>query len=491
MSENQFYRANGKVYLCNVAMLTVTILLAVAQGFNSGFTAGTFIIIIATLVGLAEMTYGFMRHRTDRIGCICISTGASISFLSVILVENSFEFSPYGFAILISTILYLNIHYTIGGMAVIGIGMGVCSIRNLMTHDLSDKLFVRELVVYLFTYIATCVVTVMVMKLLMQFNDENAQAIQEKADQQKEHADLMGEIAVKISNHFEDAMTLMNEISEIMQSNNSSMQDIADSTESTAQAITTQSMKCQDIQEETDEANSKREEMIEASQVAKETVVDGSKVIEELKAKTEAVVEASHVTVDSTKAVTDKVVEVQNIVGSIMAISQQTNLLALNASIEAARAGEAGKGFAVVAEEIRQLSDQTNNASTQITTIIGELTNDANKAMDSIDKTVETVKEQNEMIGTTADKFAIINEEVTALIEKFTIIGHAMENISKSTTEINDNIASLSASSEEVASLSNEGVQSSNDAVSKFDDFEEVMKGIQNQADRLSAMAGE
>ncbi|MBQ5376396.1 MAG: hypothetical protein IIU45_05960, partial [Lachnospiraceae bacterium] len=89
------------------------------------------------------------------------------------------------------------------------------------------------------------------------------------------------------------------------------------------------------------------------------------------------------------------------------------------------------------------------------------------------------------------DKFAIINDEVTALIEKFTIIGHAMENISKSTTEINDNIASLSASSEEVASLSNEGVQSSNDAVSKFDDFEEVMKGIQNQADRLSAMAGE
>ena len=185
MTENQFYRANGKVYLCNVAMLAVTILLAVVQGFNSGFTAGTFIIIVATLVGLAEMSYGFLRHRTDRIGCICISTGASISFLSVILVENSFEFSPYGFAILISTILYLNIHYTIGGMAVIGIGMGVCSIRNLMSHDLSDKLFVRELVVYLFTYIATCVVTVMVMKLLMQFNDEMHRRFRKKQTSRK------------------------------------------------------------------------------------------------------------------------------------------------------------------------------------------------------------------------------------------------------------------------------------------------------------------
>ncbi|MFY9173916.1 MAG: methyl-accepting chemotaxis protein [Peptococcia bacterium] len=61
------------------------------------------------------------------------------------------------------------------------------------------------------------------------------------------------------------------------------------------------------------------------------------------------------------------------IVVMIQAIAAQTKLLGINAAIEAARAGDYGKGFAVVAEEIRRLSEQSNNSAIQATVIMEEI----------------------------------------------------------------------------------------------------------------------
>lgn len=87
---------------------------------------------------------------------------------------------------------------------------------------------------------------------------------------------------------------------------------------------------------------------------------------------------------------------INRIVDYIKDISNQTNLLALNASIEAARAGEKGKGFAVVANEIRKLSDETENAIYEIQNITREI--------------VKGIKNSNNAMNECGDKISKIND---------------------------------------------------------------------------------
>ena len=63
---------------------------------------------------------------------------------------------------------------------------------------------------------------------------------------------------------------------------------------------------------------------------------------------------------------------VKEILGMIKDISEQITLLTLNASIEAARAGQSGRGFAVVAGQMRQLVEQTSEATGRTEEILKE-----------------------------------------------------------------------------------------------------------------------
>jgi methyl-accepting chemotaxis protein len=61
------------------------------------------------------------------------------------------------------------------------------------------------------------------------------------------------------------------------------------------------------------------------------------------------------------------------IIATVNDVAEQSNLLAVNAAIEAAKAGEQGKGFGVVAQEIRNLAEQSKQATAQVRTILNDI----------------------------------------------------------------------------------------------------------------------
>jgi len=73
--------------------------------------------------------------------------------------------------------------------------------------------------------------------------------------------------------------------------------------------------------------------------------------------------------------------QIGEIIATVNEIADQSKLLALNASIEAARAGEEGRGFAVVAMEVRQLAEQSRDATSRVRDILNEIQQATNTAV--------------------------------------------------------------------------------------------------------------
>jgi methyl-accepting chemotaxis protein len=136
---------------------------------------------------------------------------------------------------------------------------------------------------------------------------------------------------------------------------------------------------------------------------------------------------------------------ISSVMQSIKSVAEQTNLLALNAAIESARAGEHGRGFAVVADEVRNLAIKSKESAEEIETITAELTESANNSVANMNNCVEVVElavESSETATTNmVDVFSSIeqvNNNVTTVASSATEQAEVSHSISLSTEQLNN-----------------------------------------------------
>lgn len=155
--------------------------------------------------------------------------------------------------------------------------------------------------------------------------------------------------------------------------------------------------------------------------------------------------------VDTIHSLAEQNEKISSVLAIVRAIAEQTNLLALNAAIEAARAGEQGRGFAVVADEVRLLAQRTQDATSDIQGMIGELRQSSNKA-------VAMISETHTLSTRTVGQAKLAGECLRAIVAYLKDIASNGRSVAETTyqqslavDDINRNLATASAQANDAA----------------------------------------
>ncbi len=163
-----------------------------------------------------------------------------------------------------------------------------------------------------------------------------------------------------------------------------------------------------------------------AAEQAAEAASEGLRAAEDATEAMRTVREASADASEAISTLGDRSREIGGIVHTINGIAEQTNLLALNAAIEAARAGEHGRGFAVVAEEVRQLAEESQQATASIASLIGEMQAQTQAAVQAVDAGAERSEKGDETVARAREAFAAIEASVRGVAQRVDEIAGAI-----------------------------------------------------------------
>lgn len=295
------------------------------------------------------------------------------------------------------------------------------------------------------------------------------------------------------------------QVMQAVQATASSSSEISSSTEQMAAGAQEQSAQAQEVATAVEEMT---KTILETSQnavnaansaeEAKKVAQGGSEKVIKNKEGMKNITSSAEKTGSIISSLSQKSEEIGKITEVIDEIADQTNLLALNAAIEAARAGDQGRGFAVVADEVRKLAERTTKATKEIAETVEAIqveSKDADKSMKEAHESVTMGMKLTEDVEDALNNILISIENVTSEINQVASASEEQsataEQISKNLEGINNVTSESAAGIQQVASTAEDLSRLTESLKSLTENFKTVDEGdlqVENSQRTKSAL---
>jgi methyl-accepting chemotaxis protein len=248
---------------------------------------------------------------------------------------------------------------------------------------------------------------------------------------------------------------------------------IAASAEDTASSVNETGSTVEEVKQTALVSSQKARQVSDSAQQSAVVSQGGRRAVDEVVDSMQRIHEQMGEIAESIVRLSEQTQAIGEIIATVNDLAEQSNLLAVNAAIEAAKAGEHGKGFAVVAQEVKNLAEQSKQATVQVRAILGDIqkaTGSAVLATEQGGKMVEMGVQQSNAAG----------EAIRQLSEGVVDSAQAATQIAVSAQQQLAGMDQLALAMDTIRSSSKQNVQSAKQAEQAAQNLHEL--GLRLQA---------
>jgi methyl-accepting chemotaxis protein len=294
-------------------------------------------------------------------------------------------------------------------------------------------------------------------------------------------ASAIKSMAGALQNQIIAIKALTNDISSASKDVAGTMTNLASSASEQAAAVTETAATVEQLDQAGKNVADNANQIVEAAEKTTEASIRGREAVNTTNEIILRIKDDSQDISDKSRKLVSAVEEVGNIIRSVNGIAEQSKILAVNASIEAAKAGEYGSGFAVVAQEVKDLAQQSKDATKEIT---GTLTS-IRQAIESMVETAQQGKDRTEKgVKMITNAGAIMNDLSEAIRENSDFANMIASNIKQQTvglTQIATSIEQINTTAVENQNISRKVSLATSQMTESFDLLTEMVGNWQTK----------